>query len=349
MVPAKNIKIYKDTDKDIPLYISDASGAIDLTSDNVYFTVSETISGTPDITKDTAGVGGITIDSDQVGNKGKCIIRIDRADTTDLDSGKYYYRVFHDNGTDYKAVVMGFFWITEVAPSHVDLIRKQLDDAGELRVMTVQDEMIYPASLNTVYVSRPRIQSVIGVWIFTDDGHTGTNYYTGGGFDASTGKIWLGTPLVSTAAFVRVSYTWESGIDYETIQWHLDSSKTWVVEYTGVAFTYGNASNNTEKTAENCAIAAAILGAILTINGANVAQLGYNFRLHEFEVQTKLWGEGMIAEALFGVYIKRIDWYLYTLGKAGEVLLVNQPDATKKYNIETLIEFSTGAEGDENV
>lgn len=344
-IPVEDKKIYKSQHKDYEINVADALGKTNITGFTVAFYVKETVSGDPIIEKTTAEVTEIKITD---GSKGEAELYLVPADTSSLDVGKYYYEIWiTDLNSKDRPILAGHFWIMNVSPTFVNLIRKLLDEAGELRVMSIQDEMIYPATLSTLYVSRPRINSVIGVYLFDDNEHSGTNYYTGGGFDESTGKIWLGTPLVSTAAYARVSYTWESGIDDETIQWHLDSSKTWVINYTGIEFAYGDASTNLEKGAEAMAIAAAILGAVLTINGANVAQLGYNFRLHEFEVQTKLWGEGMIAEALFGVYVQRVQWWLNTLGKAGDVYLVNQPDLTKKYDIEDLVGLDTGSEGGE--
>lgn len=345
-VPVEDKKIYKSQHKDYEINVSDVGGQTNITGFTVAFYVRETVSGDPIIEKTTNEVTEIKIID---GSKGEAELYLVPADTSSLDVGKYYYEVWiTDLNSKTRPVLMGYFWIMSVAPTFVNLIRKLLDEAGELRVMAIQDEMIYPSSLSTLHVSRPRINSVIGVYLFNDEGHTGTNYYTGGGFDESTGRIWFGTPLVSMADYVRVGYTWEAGIDDETIQWHLDSSKTWVINYTGIEFAYGDASTNLQKGAEAMAIAAAILGAVLTVNGANVAQLGYNFRLHEFEIQTKLWGEGMIAEALFGVYVQRVQWWLNALGKAGEVHLVNQPELTKKYNIETLIGLSTNSEGSEN-
>lgn len=345
-VPVEGKRIYKGQHKNYTINVADVTGTTPITGFTLAFYVKATISGDPLIEKTTAIPTEISLTDP---SNGIAELYLAPADTSSLDVGKYYYEIWMtDLNSETRPILGGHFWIMSVVPTFVDLLRKQLDDAGELRVMTVQDEMVYPATLTSLFVSRIRIKDVIGVWIFTDDDHSGTNYYTGGGFSESTGKIWLGTTLVSTAAFVRVSYTWESGVDDETIQWHLDSSKIWVINYTGIEFAYGDASTNLQKGAEAMAVAAAVLGAILTVNGANVAQMGYNFRLHEFEVQTKLWGEGMIAEALFGVYIQRVQWWLATLGKAGEVLLVNQPDTTKKYNIETLIGFTTGAEGDES-
>jgi len=346
-IPIKRLPIFKGTDKSIPLYISDSTGAIDLTDYNVYFYVKETISGDAIITKDTDGVGGITKDPDQETYPGKATITIDDTDTESLDAGRYYYQVFTIDGSDKKkAILAGYFWIYEVGPNLVDDIRDLLGDGGELRVNTVPDELLAPATLTTVYVPRQRITSVDGVWLATDTDHSGTNYYTGGGFDANSGKIWLGTPLTTTGEYVRVSYTWESGVNDDAIWQHLYGARNFTINWTGIEFTFGNCTTYREKGAESMSIAGAIIGCVLTMNGANVAQLGYNFRLDEFEIQSKLWGEGMIAQALFKMYFDEYEKWKQALGKDGQIYIVSSNQ--EKYDLNTLIGFSSeNAEGGE--
>ena len=47
---------------------------------------------------------------------------------------------------------------------------------------------------------------------------------------------------------------------------------------------------------------------------------GFNYRMEEFEIQTKLWGEGMIAQELFGMVRARIDDLIHVLSiSTGEV------------------------------
>lgn len=60
-----------------------------------------------------------------------------------------------------------------------------------------------------VIVSHVNIVAVTGVYLNTDSHRNGTNYYTGGTFNASTGYITLGTilPYTDTTVLVDYSYT----------------------------------------------------------------------------------------------------------------------------------------------
>lgn len=51
----------------------------------------------------------------------------------------------------------------------------------------------------------PTVVSVVGVW--ANAGKTGTNYYTGGSFNADTGVITLGTPITAATPYVEYTYT----------------------------------------------------------------------------------------------------------------------------------------------
>ena len=60
---------------------------------------------------------------------------------------------------------------------------------------------------NNTYVSVlhfPWITEVVGVW--DNIGKTGTNYYTGGSYDADTGRITLGTPLTTDTPYIEYKY-----------------------------------------------------------------------------------------------------------------------------------------------
>jgi len=50
----------------------------------------------------------------------------------------------------------------------------------------------------------PSLYDVVGVW--DNISKTGINYYTGGSFDISSGRILLGTPLTSSDPYVEYSY-----------------------------------------------------------------------------------------------------------------------------------------------
>ena len=337
--------MYKGQNKDINIYVTGPSGKIDITGFTITFNVKATISGTPVITKTTAEITEINITD---AANGVAELYLVPSDTTSLDAGKYYYDVWTtDLNSKVRPIVAGYFWIHEVAPTMVSEIRGMLDEAGELRRQPVKDALVYPSTTTKVYLPRTRILSVEGVYLLADDDHSGINYYGTGGFDKNTGVVWLSTPLPTANNMVRVDYTWESGINNDVITRHLTSSRMFTVMYTGISFTYGNAVSDLQHGAEAMSVSGAIIACILTANGANVAQMGYNFRLDEFEIQTKLWGEGMIAEALFNVYIHEYDKWRQALGKAGTILLAT-PDI-EKYDIETLVGYtdssSEGGEG----
>ena len=346
-VPTDDKRIYKAQDKEILIYLTGATGLLNLTGCRLLFYIRETVDGTPVITKDSNNAGEIDIAPDQGTNKGEATLTFVPADTSTLDAGQYYYDLWlTDVSAKTRPMLTGHFFIDSVAPSMIAQIRQTLDEAGELRRLSVKDELVYPATLYKLYLPRTRILSVEGIWALTDDTHTGTNYYTGGGFDKSTGVVWLGSPLALLHQMVRVDYTWESGVSDDTILHHLNGSRLFVINYTGIEFDYGKALTNLTKGAEAMALAGTILSCVLSVNGANVAQMGYNFRLDEFEIQTKLWGEGMIAEALFNQYVREFDKWRLALGKAGEVLIAT-PEV-QKYDIETLLGITdTDSEGGE--
>lgn len=50
----------------------------------------------------------------------------------------------------------------------------------------------------------PEITEVVGVW--DNAGKSGTNYYTGGSFDANNGRIYLGTTLTASTAYAEYKY-----------------------------------------------------------------------------------------------------------------------------------------------
>lgn len=109
---------------------------------------------------------------------------------------------------------------TNIAPSYVRVYigwRRAANDPNNIRTL----QRLTPISSNQVLVTPTAagtpslpILSVTGVWI-TPNG-SGTNYYTGGSFNANTGVITLGQSLPPTAKDVWVTYaanpiTWVDG------------------------------------------------------------------------------------------------------------------------------------------
>jgi hypothetical protein len=215
-----------------------------------------------------------------------------------------------------------------------------LDKGAELGIRSIPDEIIPPASVDKLYLTRRRVREVQGVWLLTDNTHSLTNYFGDGGFDSSSGEVWLGTLLPTAINDVRVGYTWEAGIDDQAIMHHLETAKVWVEGFADVEFIYNAAATSAEKQAERAALSLVMILCILTINGANVAQMGYNFRVQEFEVQTKLWGEGMIAEALFNQYMNDLNRWLQVLGEDIRVAVTHNTRLTDRYKLSTELAHS---------
>ena len=77
--------------------------------------------------------------------------------------------------------------------------------ANGIPVGTITPEESLKIDNNTVQVIHyPYITGVTGVW--DNPSKTGTNYYTGGSYDANTGRIYLGTPLTADTPYIEYGY-----------------------------------------------------------------------------------------------------------------------------------------------
>lgn len=63
---------------------------------------------------------------------------------------------------------------------------------------------------DTVFLTKTGLTgiTIVGVFLQADAANTGTNYFTGGSYDAASREITLGTPLPSANESVWVSYTY---------------------------------------------------------------------------------------------------------------------------------------------
>lgn len=63
-------------------------------------------------------------------------------------------------------------------------------------------------------IHAPQVVSVSGVWLLSDPNRLGTNYFTGGGFNASSGLVTLGTALPDTGdVYIDYVYTIEDDLE----------------------------------------------------------------------------------------------------------------------------------------
>ena len=311
LVPQENLNIYIGQDKEIIITILGDAGLEVVTGDTLEFNVFALGNSTAVVVKTSADSAEL-----EITGASEVTVKFLPADTNSLSAGRYFYQLWHIdvNGTGNKyPALTGYFDIVNLEPSLLPVIRHLLDEGAELGIRQIRDEVVPPTDLFTVHTFHRRITAVQGVWLATDLDHSGTNYYGDGGFDEKRGKITLGIELPDIITDLRLNYTWESGISDETIQHHLFSAKAWVEEYSGDTFDYN--ADPDKKPLENMAIAYTIIMCVLTMNGGNVAQMGYNFRVGEFEVQTKLWGEGMIAGELFKQYTMELERWMSVIGK----------------------------------
>jgi hypothetical protein len=91
--------------------------------------------------------------------------------------------------------------------------------------------------VNTVQVVHQHLTSVVAVYLDTDPKGLGTNYYTGGTYNATLGLITLGTPLLDPKTYVFVVYSYEIFDDSEP-------SYTQIGVNTSHQFTQSIPSNN---------------------------------------------------------------------------------------------------------
>ena len=85
-------------------------------------------------------------------------------------------------------------------------------------------------------------------------------------------------------------------------------------------YNFDDPQDDLDRFAKKVAHRLSVFHCMLILNSGNIIQSGYNFRLVDFEIQTKLWGEGMISQTLFETEKAKLDQMLITLAqKTGEV------------------------------
>jgi len=201
--------------------------------------------------------------------------------------------------------------------SIADSIRAELGDAATLTRVVQLEEVGYVVGqvdgTFTVAVRNKNVKQIIGVWLYTDTNFTGTNYYVGSGgtiedpngsFDAKSGLVTLSdVDVIDTKTKVVTAYEWEEGIsdaDVDLIYTRAQMQiKAHVNDFT-ISFSGGS---KYQWAAE----AVAKFVVLLALNGSSVIQQGYNFRIEELSIETKAWGEGMIAQFLLTQYAQEVE------------------------------------------
>ena len=205
---------------------------------------------------------------------------------------------------------MSILYPEEEEVKHIQ-VRLRLGDLGQLRFHVIKDEIQTPISTDTVTTLRRNVYAITGVYLATDIDHEGTDYYTGGSYQSRTGLLTLGTELSNALDDVMITYTVMEGLQTDQIEVSLDEAEAYVEAL--VSLTYDWDALDINAVANQCRFALAALKCMWILNYPNAVQMGYNYRIGDFEVQTKLWGEGMIAQDLFNrleLHAKELLMYL---------------------------------------
>lgn len=208
-----------------------------------------------------------------------------------------------------------------MAEVDIDVIRGILGEIGREQHLVEEDEIQIAVSANTIYADYQEIVEVGGVWLASDPDKSGTNYFTGGTFNKKSGIITLGT-AVNPSDEVIVLYARKHGLTDAEIQIHYDAAKIYIsflLHYD--EYEFDTPTESLDVLARYTAYNVAVYYCIITMNMGNLIMSGFNYRMEEFEIQTKLWGEGMIAQELFGMVRARVEDLIKRLAdKTGVVL-----------------------------
>jgi len=197
-----------------------------------------------------------------------------------------------------------------VDDTDVGIVRKLMAQAGR-EVIRVRDDDILPVfysgSSSHLYTDFQDIMDVQHIRLVDDIYHSGTNYLQGSTIYDKEGRIDIGLTLPANTDEVLITYATRDGLDDEVIQLNIDMAKWYLQSELWRDILNFSGSSTYEQMAKWTLYSIATYWCILGMNSSNAIQSGYNYRIAEFEIQTKLWGEGMIAETLLMKYWERSD------------------------------------------
>jgi len=197
-----------------------------------------------------------------------------------------------------------------VDDTDVGIVRKLMAQAGR-EVIRVHADDILPVFYNPnageyhLYTDFQDIMDVQHIRLVDDINHDGTNYLEGSVVNAKEGKIQMSLNLPDNTNEILITYATRDGLDDEVIQLNIDMAKYYLQGELWRETLNFSGSSTYEVMAKWTLYSIATYWCILGMNSSNAIQSGYNYRIAEFEIQTKLWGEGMIAETLLNKYWER--------------------------------------------
>lgn len=248
----------------------------------------------------------------------------------------------------YDSIRMSLNLTFNSSDSDVKFVRDLLTQAGRQNVNVRDRDILYVFHRDTIYTDYSNITDVAGVWEVTDISQSGTNYASGATIYPDDQKIVLasGSKLPSGTTRAIVTYATQDGLSDSQIDKNIDIAKNYLImEMYEDTINYSGASTY-EKMAKHLMITIATYYSLLAMNNSNAIQSGFNYRLDEYEIQTKLWGEGMIAETLLKAYWDRIQQMMsalqfYQSKQDAPLYIVNREGRSKPYNQDSSI-FDSG-------
>ncbi len=229
--------------------------------------------------------------------------------------------------------------------SDIGIVRRLLSQAGRQNIKVRQDDIVNIFHQQTIYSDFADIIDVAGVWLVTDIAHTGTNYVSGATVFPKKGTIVLSQAVPVSELEVLITYATRDGLNDGEITISIDMAKDFVQTDLWESTLDYSGSSTYEGMARHVMLQIASYYSLLAMNNANAIQSGYNYRIAEFEIQTKLWGEGMIAETLLNKYWERSmkmlnALKLYQRKPDVPIYVVDRSNSRTKYNGDVTI-FNT--------
>lgn len=222
----------------------------------------------------------------------------------------------------------------------VNCVRKLLVQAGRESIKVREDDILpvfVSGSSFHLYTDFQDIMDVQHIRLVDDLDHTGNNYLEGSTIFDKEGRINIGQTLPDGTEEILITYATRDGLSDEVIQMNIDMAKIYLqTELWRQTMNYSG-SSTFEVMAKWTMCSIATYWSILAINSSNAIQSGYNYRIAEFEIQTKLWGEGMIAETLLNKYWERSmsmvkALKLYESNPDAPIYVVNRGNTRVPYN-----------------
>lgn len=221
--------------------------------------------------------------------------------------------------------------------SDVGYVRRLLTQAGRQHIKVRDDDIVPVFNQLTLYADFSDTIDVAGVWLPDDIDHSGTNYASGATVYPKAGTIVLSQAIPLTYKDVLITYATRDGLADDEIQFNIDIAKDYVqMELWETTLDYSGSSTY-EGMARSTMLTISAYFSLLAMNNSNAIQSGYNYRIAEFEIQTKLWGEGMIAETLLNKYWERSARMmnalkLYQSKPDVPIYVVDRSQSMTKYN-----------------